>query len=1389
MAQSKLVPIPDNDLVPIPDDEEEEVKPKRQIVAGQDVTGRDREAYGRQQFAGFTDFITGLPALPGFIGAGIETLGRAAFTDDDIITSFNKSIASGIDKDLLDLAGKGRHWVNKQLNIPDPISKLEMAARLSTLAIPNPLSFGRLATLGINLATPLVKVVPRVGETVANALVKQGNIGALKALVTQPGQFVTKGNIGRLGLQVGIGTAFDQGARKLAGAPTLFSDIPSPISSAEAAELVPIPDELVPIPDTEAIKYDKLKEEENERNATKGTWAVALGLATIAALAWRRRVNNIKNFPSAYAPQGQGRRPEQFHETAGEYVHGNTVDSLSHVRAVLRNVKDPEGNQLIPESNIDQLLGDASGDSIGMTARVGKDGILPAAGNNAAIQIPKLQQLANDLVALGPERNKIFLDGMLARREKVQRIRSTIAAVARADPENITAARLAERGTATQAEDYLRSINRELDKTGLYDNAYKGATEPPTPKSNPDVDAAIHAMESDAALAKIAGDYGKITKGMLRFAVQRKVITPELAKQWLRQFRLHGSTIYIPGRELNVADLGNWYERLGAMFGMGTTKQRELQGVSEWQSQIASPGTGIKTPLNPIDALGEYMYHIIDHTDRSVAEWNVLSQLTGIDDLGKLKPGHPGSKAVTFLGIHDPSGPDAGNYIKAITNRDPGIRKIFGTEDRTRFLQHDSNTMNKVIFVQRHGKEYMFYVPDDTMRTVMQFKPQVLGNINKVGRAFKMVFQGTTTRLPFFTPISFAYTTQQAWSNAVARGAKFTPIDAFKGAWRGIADGISEEIAIQIGHSLRMETGLASKFPAIAKALERRMKTVVENSLLNDIQRTQGTLGSSIAVSEFNPQHLDMIKLIAPTYRDGFAGISSLWRMYNIINKAVHEGPAAGAMLRQLDDISNPYMPPLTGKQLRAAGRSSKTLTGDVRRMGSSDLAVTFNAWVPFSGAMIQSWNSIGSALKHALKNNPARAMAAISLPMIPAVMEAVNNSLLGEEYNNYYWNVLTTEQRNNNIVWMLPGFPPEKAIMIPISPEWTLPRGIAIEMVDAMTGASQNMHMPQGERGPAGNAKENGAHFMAGLVRVFDIPVPPLIQALFAQAGFNLRMGPQYHNGEVQWPISVRELTQGERVSGDRGRSRYVDPAVDTEVEGVFRSLAGAVGATFLAVTEAFRQGSSVDIKTGLDMGLDTLMLSAQGQTKYLNPLWQRSPFHPSSFDEIADSNRIKQSGIDRLSDLVNILETQGTVFSLEDPVPFEGSSLNPTDDPVVKIAAKSLGAVKQGVAIHKKHISIQRKIIQELQSSATYEGRKVSVGERKDLLDKHELTIRGMQAKQNMMLQYYEDLITDMVNQELGLKKKHAIEFIFEDFKPLPNLGEGLIVKAPRRSLQTSQ
>ena len=663
----------------------------------------------------------------------------------------------------------------------------------------------------------------------------------------------------------------------------------------------------------------------------------------------------------------------------------------------------------------------------------------------------------------------------------------------------------------------------------------------------------------------------------------------------------------------------------------------------------------------------------------------------------------------------------------------------------------------------------------------MGFKPKILGSVNKVGRAFKNAFQATTTRLPFFTPISFGYTTQQAWQNAVARGAKFTPWDAFKGAWRGSVEGLADEIGQQWAHSIATNTGLVSRLPReFAERMTAKMKKVVENSLLNGIQRQQGATGSSIATSEFSPDVVDIMKMVAPAYRDGFSGISSAWRMYNIINKAIHEGAANGGMLRQLKSIEAP-----TGQQFRSAGRTGKTLAGDVRRQGRSDAATAFNSWVPFSGAMIQSWNSIGSALRVAIKNNPTRAFASLSLPMIPAIMEAANNSLLGEEYSNYYWNKLTTEQRNNNIHLFIPGRAPEDGIVIPVSPEWTLVRGMGIEMVNAMTGASRNEHMPKGQRLPSGNAEENGAHFMAGLVRVFDIPVPPAIQAVFAAAGYNLRLGPQYHNGNVQLlPLTVRELTQGERVSGDRGRSRYVEPAVDTEVEGVFRATLGAVGSAFLSITEVFNQGQSEDFQTGIDMGIDQLVNSVRQQTKYLQPIWAGDVFKTNSNDEIADSNRAKQNGIKVLEDQFNILQTNGKVFSVDNPVPFAGNSVRPTDDPVVSLASQFLPAIKDGLSQYKQWNSIQRKLIQDLRSSTRdSKGNALSLKQRNELLQKHEITIRSLNAKQNMMLQHYEDAISDHVNKQLGLQGNKAIEFSFNNFKARPNLGTGLILKAPRK------
>ena len=176
-------------------------KPQAKGYHNQDPPGRIKNAYGRQALAGVADIVTQIPTLLGLAGTGIETAGRYIATDDDLSTSLDKSMASGFDKDLMALGKQGFDATNEVLNIPSPKTPGEVLSRLATLIVPNPSSVGRVGT-ALNLLTPFVKVVPKAGPTVANALRNKGNLGSLKSMLTAPGQYATKGNVARMGIQL-----------------------------------------------------------------------------------------------------------------------------------------------------------------------------------------------------------------------------------------------------------------------------------------------------------------------------------------------------------------------------------------------------------------------------------------------------------------------------------------------------------------------------------------------------------------------------------------------------------------------------------------------------------------------------------------------------------------------------------------------------------------------------------------------------------------------------------------------------------------------------------------------------------------------------------------------------------------------------------------------------------------------------------------------------------------------------------------------------------------------------------------------------------------------------------------------------------------------------------
>ena len=137
-------------------------------------------------------------------------------------------------------------------------------------------------------------------------------------------------------------------------------------------------------------------------------------------------------------------------------------------------------------------------------------------------------------------------------------------------------------------------------------------------------------------------------------------------------------------------------------------------------------------------------------------------------------------------------------------------------------------------------------------------------------------------------------------------------------------------------------------------------------------------------------------------------------------------------------------MDPNNPQLIRDAVDYSKTIAGDMRRVGASGLARVFDATFPFSAATLQSWNSIGRAIKY----NPVRFTAgAAAIIGVPTMSELAYNASLsaafgtfkdagGKEwtYDDYYWNGFTTQQRNDNFIYFVPGRDPWDAVLVPVT-------------------------------------------------------------------------------------------------------------------------------------------------------------------------------------------------------------------------------------------------------------------------------------------------------------------------------------------------------------------
>ena len=115
-------------------------------------------------------------------------------------------------------------------------------------------------------------------------------------------------------------------------------------------------------------------------------------------------------------------------------------------------------------------------------------------------------------------------------------------------------------------------------------------------------------------------------------------------------------------------------------------------------------GAGIRSPLDPFQTTANYAFNVIDHTNRSAAQWNVLSRLSGVtldaNDGNALKFVRDigASSDARFVGKFDLDDPlnKGGNFNVEWNNSDKiGCSRFLHLWNQSSFASHQAREYSK----------------------------------------------------------------------------------------------------------------------------------------------------------------------------------------------------------------------------------------------------------------------------------------------------------------------------------------------------------------------------------------------------------------------------------------------------------------------------------------------------------------------------------------------------------------------------------------------------------------------------------------------------------------------------------------------------------------------
>jgi hypothetical protein len=508
----------------------------------------------------------------------------------------------------------------------------------------------------------------------------------------------------------------------------------------------------------------------------------------------------------------------------------------------------------------------------------------------------------------------------------------------------------------------------------------------------------------------------------------------------------------------------------------------------------------------------------------------------------------------------------------------------------------------------------------------------------------------------------------------------------------------------------------------------------------------------------------------------------------------MHEGTALGISMRKsheaLFKAGKGATPAAKADITRQSRLAANKLVGDVRLRGSSDVSKAFHAITPFSGAMLQSWSTLGRALSKAPGGVPGGIAVLTTAVGIPTMLEVAYNNLLDDEegfrdasgrvwnYREYFWKGFDVDQRINNHIIFKPGLPPWEALLIPVTPELSMFRAITIDAMEAIMGLSEL-------------GLEDGNHFLASLKRIFDVPLNPFLAAAGVAAEVDIRAGiiPDDTEGKGFSFFSTRPIFTGQgRVAGHSSRVKFEGDEFDKQMYGIIQDIFGSGGAAAIGFYQGFNAGNeATSIGVKADAAFDSLGRSVRRVARFPTSLFV-SVVRPTPDRNIARDLVGKKTSLQKWKARRELIQTEGASSG---GFPNPGDAMSPTADPVAILLANRADGYLATIKDIDVYVKRLRESIRRLGNSSmwfdsnTGLSQPVTVKQREELIDAYNLRIGAFQAQQLAELKKREEDFAAEVLATIG-KDLGAFEFNQFEAGPTPPslVGRGL----PRRP-QTSQ